>query len=146
MYGSNNQTADFIGVSILPLVGEAPFERNPEADLGDYFSSMYLLSSRIDVPLVLAQVDWPENNARNKKARFLSVLKHEMSPFEVMFLAWRRYSDLDEEHCPRFTNAMDPSMAYPRDYCDSGLVDKYGRPQASGASASDSVFSQLVAE
>ena len=82
----------------------------------------------------------------NKKARFLSVLKRELSPFDVKFMAWRRYSDLDEEHCPRFVNAMDPALAYPRDYCDSGLVDKYGRPQSMGTSASDSVFSQLMAE
>ncbi|MGC6417267.1 MAG: hypothetical protein ACON3Z_09110 [Bradymonadia bacterium] len=149
--------ADYIGLSFMPFPNAYPFNGEPRpSDAGQlqrvidwYRPLQHLVKVGVaedapTLPIVVTQADWPEGQIkRPKKAVFLETLKEVLSPFQVEWFAWRRFSDLPDPEvgspCAQFTRSSDPEFSFPGEYCGSGMVDQYGTVEES-----DSVFRTLT--
>ncbi|MEZ4472538.1 MAG: hypothetical protein R3F60_17440 [bacterium] len=135
-------TADFLGVSMIPFQSEAPFDGVPryvdaqgteeaaQDDIREHYRRMPVFAGGL--PIVLPQIDWASGAGNaNLKARYLQSLKNALSGVDIAWAAWRRTSDLpatdDASPCAKYTEAREPTLAYPADYCTAGLVSESGR-------------------
>lgn len=140
--GSGAKTADYLGISMIPFQSEAPFDGVPryldtdgnetaeQDDIREYFRRLPIFAGGL--PIALPQVDWASGSGNaNLKARFLESLKNGLSGVDVAWMAWRRTADLpttaDASPCGKYTQAREPSLAYPEDFCTAGLVSDTGR-------------------
>jgi hypothetical protein len=150
------RTADFLGLSFMPIVNDEPYNGDPSPEEDSELNTLLEWHHLIDVlvrvsdtetlPLVVPQMDWPEGqNKRPKKAKYLATLKRALSGFNLEWASWRRFSDLPDpaeaSPCDRFTETSVPQLKHPRDYCGSGMVDQYGV-----VDEVDSVFTTLTTE
>jgi hypothetical protein len=136
-------TADFVGLTFLPFTNTAPYNGEPAPSeaaaqqlVDEWHAPLHTIADiGGDTPMtiVVPQADWPEGAIRRpKKASYLATLKRALSPFQLGWLAWRRFSDLPDPDvgspCAQFTRANDPALNFsPREeYCGSGAVDQYG--------------------
>ncbi len=133
---SGEKTADYLGLSVLPFVSQAPFAGSPGperpemepdafAPIAAYYRHVRYVAG--DLPVVLARIDWPTEtklNARNK-AVFLTNLKRALSHVEIEWAAWRRTSDLPEVQLSN-TCAQEKGLGHPVDYCYAGMLDENG--------------------
>ena len=149
--------ADYIGLSFMPFPNAYPFNGEPRPSDAEqlqrvidwYRPLQHLVKVGVaedapTLPIVVTQADWPEGQIkRPKKAVFLETLKEVLSPFQVEWFAWRRFSDLPDPEvgspCAQFTRSSDPEFSFPGEYCGSGMVDQYGTVEES-----DSVFRTLT--
>lgn len=131
---SNARTADFVGVSMIPFVQEGPFDGMPappdagdQADITEYYRRLPVFADGL--PVVFPQVDWPAS-VRGPKGDFLGTLKAAVSHVDLVWMAWLRTSDLpntaDASPCAKYTQAREPTLAYPQDFCTAGLVSDAG--------------------
>lgn len=136
-------TADFLGVTMIPFEGEAPWNGEAasddparQAELYEAFRWLPLLvgaGTADEIPLVMPIVDWAEQSgaAGAKKGPFLATLKAATSVLDVEWLAWRRLSTLPDEPpeanpCRKYVSNNDPALRYAPSYCNSGLLDESG--------------------
>lgn len=130
----NGRTADFIGLSMIPFVQEAPFDGMPApADAGDqediieYHRRLPVFADGL--PVAFPQVDWP-GALRGPKGDYLRTLKSAVAHIDLAWLAWQRTSDLpntaDASPCAKYTQAREQTLAYPQDFCSAGLVTDAG--------------------
>jgi len=153
---SRKVTADFLALSFMPFTNTSPYNGEPapsdeaaQQEVLDWHLPLHTLSA-IDeetmIPLVVAKVDWPEGALkRPKKAGYLATVKKAVSPFNVLWLSWQRFSDLPDpamgSPCAQFTRASDEALRHKPEYCGSGIVDQYGTIEED-----NSVFRTLVIE
>lgn len=135
-------TADYIGISMIPFQSEPPFDGVPryvdasgneeeaQDDIREHYRRLPVFAGGL--PVALPQIDWASGAGNaNLKARYLQSLKNALSGVNVAWAAWRRTSDLpatdDASPCAKYTEAREPTLAYPDDYCTAGLVSESGR-------------------
>lgn len=120
--------ADYLGVDMVPFPNQAPFQGNPapedEAAVLAHYSWLELAADGL--PLAVPQIDWPSSGRSgvNRKGPFLETIKQAISPFEVEYVAWRRFADLDTTELPGRSSICETftDRGYPQDFCFSGLL------------------------
>lgn len=133
-------SADYIGITLVPIDAEDPFRGEPrsddpdrQAEILDYYRYAPLFQGPQSVPIVLPMIDWAEQGgaAGAKKGPFMATVKEAFSWLPVEWAAWRRLSTLPDDPpeanpCKKYIENTDAALRYPASYCNAGMLDESG--------------------